>query len=233
MLLLLLGGVYAFYDLVMIKRTTITEKNTETQTLAQMSELPDHLSLNDKIEQRVKAIFASIEYDIILKELKLGQNSLELKGIFLKEDTYLKSLKPKLDLLYKTTEYMVLNNEKKVNIESSLVSKDEIELSNIIYKTNTKEYITDELIPIERVSEQLKILLPENSILKLISSTDQGIYKYNYIVNILVKEPAQFFELIDVLNNELYSINIAYPLSMIRTESGIEIEFNLAFNQLK
>jgi hypothetical protein len=198
-----------------------------------MSELPDHLSLNDKIEQRVKAIFASIEYDIILKELKLGQNSLELKGIFLKEDTYLKSLKPKLDLLYKTTEYMVLNNEKKVNIESSLVSKDEIELSNIIYKTNTKEYITDELIPIERVSEQLKILLPENSILKLISSTDQGIYKYNYIVNILVKEPAQFFELIDVLNNELYSINIAYPLSMIRTESGIEIEFNLAFNQLK
>ena len=128
---------------------------------------------------------------------------------------------------------MVLNNEKKVNIESSLVSKDEIELSNIIYKTNTKEYITDELIPIERVSEQLKILLPENSILKLISSTDQGIYKYNYIVNILVKEPAQFFELIDVLNNELYSINIAYPLSMIRTESGIEIEFNLAFNQLK
>ena len=233
MLLLLLGGVYAFYDLVMIKRTTITEKNTETQTLAQMSELPDHLSLNDKIEQRVKAIFASIEYDIILKELKLGQNSLELKGIFLKEDTYLKSLKPKLDLLYKTTEYMVLNNEKKVNIESSLVSKDEIELSNIIYKTNTKEYITDELIPIERVSEQLKILLPENSILKLISSTDLGIYKYNYIVNILVKEPAQFFELIDVLNNELYSINIAYPLSMIRTESGIEIEFNLAFNQLK
>ena len=89
------------------------------------------------------------------------------------------------------------------------------------------------MIPIERVSEQLKILLPENSILKLISSTDQGIYKYNYIVNILVKEPAQFFELIDVLNNELYSINIAYPLSMIRTESGIEIEFNLAFNQLK
>ena len=48
-----------------------------------------------------------------------------------------------------------------------------------------------------------------------------------------VNEPAQFFELIDVLNNELYSINIAYPLSMIRTESGIEIEFNLAFNQLK
>ena len=83
------------------------------------------------------------------------------------------------------------------------------------------------------MSEQLKILLPENSILKLASTTDEGIYKYNYNVNILVKEPKQFFDLINILNNELYSINISYPLSMIRTELGIEIEFNLEFNQLK
>ena len=29
------------------------------------------------------------------------------------------------------------------------------------------------------------------------------------------------------LNNELYSININYPLSMKKTDAGIEIEFNL------
>lgn len=233
LLLLLLGGLYTFYDLVMTKRAGIVEKIEEPKKVEQVLQLPDHINLNDKIEQRVKAIFNSIEYDIILKELRLEQNSLELKGIFLKEDTYAKSLKPKLDMLYSTTLYTVLNNDKKVSIESSLVSKDEIELSNVVYKTNTKKYITDELMPIERVSEQLKILLPENSIIKLISGTDQGIYKYSYIVNILVKDPSQFFELIDVLNNELYSVHISYPLSMIRTESGIEIEFNLVFNQPK
>ena len=235
LLILLLIGLYTFYDLVMSK-TTIFNSSTKVEEPKKTQEilpLPDHIYLNDKIEQRVKAVFDSIEYDIILKELRLEENSLELKGIFLKEDTYIKSLKPKLDTLYRTSEYNVLNNEKKVSIESSIVSKDEMELSNIVYKTNTKKYITDELMPIERVSEQLKILLPENSIIKLISATDEGIYKYNYIVNILVKEPAQFFDLINVLNHELYSVNIAYPLSMIRTESGIEIEFNLVFNQPK
>ena len=75
--------------------------------------------------------------------------------------------------------------------------------------------------------------MPENSIIKLLSSTDNYIIEYNYIVNILVKEPSEFFELINTLNNELYSINLSYPLSMIRTETGIEIEFNLVFNQPK
>ena len=46
-------------------------------------------------------------------------------------------------------------------------------------------------------------------------------------------ELIEFFELINTLNNELYSINLSYPLSMIRTETGIEIEFNLVFNQPK
>ena len=75
--------------------------------------------------------------------------------------------------------------------------------------------------------------MPENSIIKLLSSTDNYITEYNYIINILVKDPNEFFELIDTINRELYSINIAYPLSMIRTETGIEIEFNLVFNQHK
>ena len=142
-------------------------------------------------------------------------------------------LKPKLDILYKTSEYISLDSQKKVNIESTVISKGVIPLSDIVYKTNSKEYITDELISTERVSEQLKILLPENSILKLVSSTNEGINRYNYIVNILVKEPAQFFELIEVINHELYSINISYPINMLRTELGIEIEFNLVFNQPK
>lgn len=229
--ILLLLGVYWFYDKLVLNKSNNTEKVVETKKIEKILELPDHINLNDKIEQRIKAVFDSIQYDIILKDLRLEENSLELKGIFLKEDTYIKSLKPSLDNLYQTTVYTVLNNDKKINIESSILAKQAIELANVTYKTNTRNYITDELMPIERVSEQLKILLPENSIIKLVSSTNEGLYKYNYIVNILVKEPKQFFELIDILNKELYSVNIGYPVNMIRTELGIEIEFNLVFNQ--
>ena len=52
-----------------------------------------------------------------------------------------------------------------------------------------------------------------------------------YTVNILIKEPKEFFDVIEVLNNELYSIHISYPLSMIKTPAGIEAEFILVFNQ--
>ena len=209
------------------------ETKVATTKVEQLLKIPDHINLNDKIEQRIRDVFNIIDYDIILKELKIEQDSMELKGVFLAEDTYFKSLKPKLDILYKTSEYISLDSQKKVNIESTVISKGVIPLSDIVYKTNSKEYITDELISTERVSEQLKILLPENSILKLISSTSDGINRYNYIVNILVKAPAQFFELIEVINHELYSINISYPINMLRTELGIEIEFNLVFNQPK
>ncbi|MDY0051294.1 MAG: hypothetical protein RBR65_02030 [Aliarcobacter sp.] len=231
LLILLIIGAYFFFQLVMSKQNNQESRKEQSRNIEKKLELPDHINLNDKIEQRVRAIFDSVEYDIILKELKIEENFLELKGIFLKEDTYITSLKPKLDLLYKTSEYTVLDVNKKVNIESMLISKDVIELENITYKTNTKKYITDELMSIERVSEQLKILMPENSIIKLISSTNDYTSEYKYMVNILVKEPKEFFDLINLLSHELYSINIAYPLSMIRTETGIEIEFKLVFNQ--
>lgn len=231
---LLIFGAYSFFNLIMKERASArVETKVATTKVEQLLKIPDHINLNDKIEQRIRDVFNIIDYDIILKELKIEQDSMELKGVFLAEDTYFKSLKPKLDILYKTSEYISLDSQKKVNIESTVISKGVIPLSDIVYKTNSKEYITDELISTERVSEQLKILLPENSILKLVSSTNEGINRYNYIVNILVKEPAQFFELIEVINHELYSINISYPINMLRTELGIEIEFNLVFNQPK
>ena len=65
------------------------------------------------------------------------------------------------------------------------------------------------------------------------TASNSTITRFVYLVNILVKDPNEFFELINTLNNELYSINLSYPLSMIRTETGIEIEFNLVFNQPK
>ena len=86
---------------------------------------------------------------------------------------------------------------------------------------------------IERVTEQLKILMPENTIIKFVSSSEGGLTVFKFAINILVKEPKEFFDLIHSLNSELYSININYPIHMVKTAAGIEVEFNLDFNQLK
>ena len=121
---------------------------------------------------------------------------------------------------------------KKTDFFTDIIAKDSIEI-NTNYKKFEKEYITDETIAVERVTEQLKILMPENAIIRFSSNTNNNINKFTYVVNILVKEPKEFFNLLDTINNELYSINISYPIIMMKTEAGIEVEFTLEFNQLK
>ena len=225
--------VLAFLGIFKLYTNIKTEKIEDNNSISKVVELPDHVNENDKIEQRVRAILDTISYDIILKEIKINKESLDLKGTFLKDDTFITSLKPSLEKLYEVNDFTSMPNEKKVSIDGEVISKDLIELSGITYKTYDKKYITDEFMPISRVTEQLRILMPENAIIKFKSSKNEDITKFYYMVNIVVKSPIEFFNLIDMLNNELYSISIEYPISMLRTINGIEVEFNLVFNQPK
>ena len=213
------------------KSETASSKTIDIQKIEEVLELPDHLTLNDQIEQRVKSIFDTIPNEVFLNELKIEKNILELKGNFLNEVVFATALKPNLSKLYKDVVYSTSSSDKKVNIDGVVLARNEIEL-NKTYKTYDKEYLTDEFMALDRVTEQLKILMPIDSIIKFnTTASNSTITRFVYSVNILVKDPREFFDVIGVLNNELYSIHIAYPISMLKTETGIEIEFVLVFNQ--
>ena len=213
------------------KSETASSKTIDIQKIEEVLELPDHLTLNDQIEQRVKSIFDTIPNEVFLNELKIEKNILELKGNFLNEVVFATALKPNLSKLYKDVVYSTSSSDKKVNIDGVVLARNEIEL-NKTYKTYNKEYLTDEFMALDRVTEQLKILMPIDSIIKFnTTASNSTITRFVYSVNILVKDPIEFFDMIGVLNNELYSIHIAYPISMLKTKAGIEIEFALVFNQ--
>ena len=213
------------------KSETASSKTVDIQKIEEVLELPDHLTLNDQIEQRVKSIFDTIPNEVFLNELKIEKNILELKGNFLNEAVFATALKPNLSKLYKDIVYSTSSSDKKVNIDGVVLARNEIEL-NKTYKTYNKEYLTDEFMALDRVTEQLKILMPIDSIIKFnTTASNSTITRFVYSVNILVKDPIEFFDMIGVLNNELYSIHIAYPISMLKTKAGIEIEFALVFNQ--
>ncbi len=213
------------------KQETVIEKAQNVKKIENVLELPNHITLNDKMEQKVKAVLETIPNDMYIKELKIDKDVLELKGHVLKESTFSDSLKPNLDKLYRDVTYTSLVPDKKVNIESVIFAKKEIELSKT-YKFYNKQYLTDEFMQLDRVTEQLKILMPVGSIIKLNTTTSSSnVTRFMYTINILIKEPKEFFDVIEVLNNELYSIHISYPLSMVKTLAGIEAEFILVFNQ--
>ena len=215
----------------LFKKETISEKTADIEKIENILELPDHIALNDQIEQRIKSIFETIPNEVYLKELKIEKNILELKGNFLNEGIFASALKPNLNKLYKEVVYSTSSSDKKVNIDGVILARNDIEL-NKTYKTYDKQYLTDEFMALDRVTEQLKILMPIDSIIKFnTTASNSTITRFVYSVNILVKDPREFFDMIEVLNNELYSIHIAYPISMLKTEAGIEIEFVLVFNQ--
>jgi hypothetical protein len=206
------------------------QKPQNVKNIENVLELPNHITLNDKIEQKIKAVLATIPEDVYIKELKIDKDIMEIKGNFLREKTFENSLKPALSKLYRESTYTA-DPEKKFNIEGVVLSKRDIEIGKT-YKFFNKQYLTDDFLPIESVTEQLKILMPVGSIIKLNTTTkSNNITRFMYTVNILIKEPKELFSVIETLNNELYSIHISYPLSMLKTSAGIEAEFILVFNQ--
>lgn len=220
----------ALYENYFKKEVTI-EKAQDVKKIENVLELPNHVNLNDRIEQRIKAVFETIPEDIVLNELKIDKNILELKGNFLRENSFANSLKPNLNKLYKNIVYNTSSTDKKFKIDGVVLAKEDIDL-NKKYKSYDKEYLTDEFMALDRVTEQLKILMPVDSIIKFnVTTSSSNITRFVYSVNILVQDPSEFFDMIEVLNNELYSIHISYPISMLKTEAGVEIEFVLVFNQ--
>ncbi|MGB5793694.1 hypothetical protein [Poseidonibacter sp.] len=223
-------GIYKLYINIDEKPSTKIEKTISENII----KLPNHIMINSIIKKRVESIFNSIPYDVIIKELKLDEDNLMLKGTFLRQDTFIKSVQPELEKLYSSNVLINENKDKKYIFDAIIKSEDEIEIDNITYNKFTGKYIVDEFLPISRVSEQLKILLPQKeTIVKFKSSNNNDITKYNYLISMLVQTPKEFFEIFEVLNRELYSINIAYPINMTKTQAGIEVEFNLVFNQPK
>lgn len=225
---ILFFGVYKLFINIETKKEEVVKT---VQEVKKSIILPDHVNKNDKVQKRIEAVFEAIPYDVVLKELTIDGDILQLKGTFLNDDTYIKSLEPELRKLYDTIEVKIEDETKKNILDVVVTAQDTIELENPIYKKHTEKYIIDEFLPISRVTEQIKILMPENSIVKFKSSQNNEVTKFNYSVNILVKSPKEFFDLIDNINNELYSINISYPIKMIRVEDDIEIDFMLTFNQ--
>ncbi len=172
-----------------------------------------------------------IPFDVVLKDLEIRKNGSSFHANFLSDDTYIKAMQPQFLKLYNKSSVEFVENKNVVyeGIVENIGTKP-ISTSMKIYK---ETYITDEFIPIIRVTEQLKTLFPKNARINFKSSFKSDVVTFNYLINMTVTSPMAFYDIVDMLNNELYSIHISYPINFVKTEAGIEMDFILQFHQPK
>jgi hypothetical protein len=171
---------------------------------------------------------------MVIDTLEVKKDTSTITGKMLAPDSYIKDIQPKLLSFYKYSNIQVKDSKNialDVTVYSSeLITKDPKTLSN----NSMPKYVNDGFMPVKRVSDQLKIILPRSAVLKYETTFNSNISTYNFRVNIVVNSPVEFFKLLDDLNKELYSINISYPIIFLKNQdSSIEIDFGLQFNQNK
>ncbi len=207
------------------------ELEKKEQVIIKQFKLPNHIEKNLIVKKRVEELFNSIPYDVVLKEIEITKEGSKLVADFLNNDTFIKTMQPELLKYYESSTIEFLNS-KKVVYEGVITNSGSKPVTSSM-KIYEETYITDEFIPIIRVTEQLKTLFPQDAKINFKSSFKSDVVTFNYIVNFVVDTPTRLFDVVKMLNNELYSIHISYPISIVKTEAGIELEFILQFHQPK
>lgn len=228
LLFVLLGGFYYIYkNFNKIKN----EKQDATQTIVKKAVLPDHVNSNNKLKQNLEDAIKNVPYDMVLDILTLKEDSLKLEGTLLKDDSYIKSIKPSYEKLYDDSSINYLEENKKtlVKVEVNLENKVE-KIAPLQPKVN---YIIDEFMPVIAVTEQLSILLGDNVDIKFLSSKNGDITRYVYDVEMLVSSPIEFLNRINEINNELYSIVLNYPVVISKQNDKLKVKFEVIYNQIR
>jgi len=231
-LILGIGYVYFPYDKLFnkeIKKEVVVKKEKVVERVVQ---LPDHSFKNGIIETRILKLLEMVPYDVVLKELLVEKKSIKIDADLLNKDTYIKVIQPQLLESYKVTN-INFKDEKSHILEGIILAENLKDKSITKFRDYKDTYVSNEFMPIITVTEQIKILFPKDAIVTFKSSFKSEVVTFNYLVNIIIKRPLEFFEIINTISNELYSINISYPVSFVKTEAGIEVEFILQFHQPK
>ncbi len=225
---LILFGIYKYTNSINATEKKIKEPTNKAQLI-------NHTILNNKIKKRTLSLFDNIPYDVVLNKFVIDENSLLLKARFLNNDSFITSLKPNLEEFYKDNQIEVLSKNKNFDIEAIISSKNKIELKNENNDKNIlREYAFNKELTTTLIAEHLKTLTNKNTIIKYKSSNqNEGVNEAYYSINTIIKTPKEFFDLIDKINKESYCINIAYPISILKKDNILEVEFDLIFTQAK
>ncbi len=214
-------------DEIFIKKEEV--KSEVVKKEIKVEALPNHINFNNQIKSDIKILLDVIPFDMLVDSLEIKKENSTISGKMISPDSYIKDIQPQLLNIYKYSNIQV-KDSKNIALDVTIYNNELIK-KEMIFNEKLPKYINDGFMPEKRVTDQLKIILPKSAVLKFESTFNLKISTYNYRVNILLNSPVQFYELLDNLNKEKYSINVSYPIVFLKNEDFIEVDFGLQFHQ--
>jgi len=191
--------------------------------------LPNHITKNELIVQRILSMFEIIPYSVILSELQLQEKDSTFVCSLLKKEIFEKELKPKLSKIYKKTEILLIQ-DKKPTFNAIIANSDFVEQKNTTKQIQPK-YRKNKFVAINTLKAQLGAFLPKKSIITFKTKKKEKYLTYNFNVSTVFKSPRDFFQFVENLDKKSYSIIVKYPIEFAKTKKGLETTFGITFHQ--
>eukprot|EP01156_Anaeramoeba_ignava_P015384 Anaeramoba_ignava/a613045_25.p1 GENE.a613045_25~~a613045_25.p1 ORF type:complete len:540 (-),score=54.17 a613045_25:659-2278(-) len=204
------------------------EMQKEIEPVIQKIELPNHAEINKEIIKELMTLFDIIPYDAVLKELEIKQNSSTIVCSFIADSTSPQDMKEALEKIY-TSSSIILSHQNNailssiINNEGKLQSKDPSKVK--------KEYKPFKYLSIINITEYLGSILPKNSKIKFTDKIEELFTTYNFSVSNIVKEPKEFFDILENINKKEIPLNITYPVEFAKVNEGIMVKYNIQYHQ--
>lgn len=214
-------------------KTREKDSSIKKQTISEIA-LIDHIDINSRRINFLHKLFDTVEKDAVFKELHLSKDESTIIYSFHNNDSYEAYFKPKLIKLYENSENVLMNSNDKINIAiiSNTICK--LDIDSKKYKLYSKNKQYNFLSKDEAVDYLSKLL----NINKRYFTVDQVItnkyISYKIDIQRTIKTPKIFFDNIDKINNQYYSIVLEYPLTFTAfKDKSIDLQYTLFFNQNK
>jgi hypothetical protein len=190
--------------------------------------LQDHNQKNKDIQNYILMLFDVVPYDAMLNDLNIDKDSATYIVNFAPKSDSLANMQIKLKNIYQDSK-VLLNHKNQTNTNTIIQNKG----LKIKFETKYKQYQVKKGITISKAVQILKSIGIKNSIIKLIDKkvNQDNILHYKFSVVSKVKSPNQFFDFVDKLNKQQFSIHIALPIRFTKTKDKLTIKYIVQFNQ--
>jgi hypothetical protein len=212
-----------------ITKDVLTKTNPKEKAPIQIKEikLPDYVFNNTIQIEFIKKLFDTIDENTVLKEIQIQEDESTMICDFYTINAQEKFLNSTILKLYEKSEIVLMSssNETLTTIVSNntLLDIPETKMAKV---TTTDPYV-DEFLTQKYLSE----LFGKDTKVSFEEEKNTKFSQQFFTLTTKVKKPIHFYQIIETINNQKYSITLAYPIEFIKTNDSLEVTFTLIFNQ--